>query len=194
MGVDLNGEKDERLAEMAAGGDRGAFDALVTRHRQGVYRLCWSATGNAADADDAAQETFVRVYRSLRSYDPARPFGPWLRKIAWNCGLSVRRDGSAGVPGITGSDMPEAVDAAPGPEQAASGNEERRRLAGAMAGLPADLRMVMVLRAVEGLSYGEIALAAGIPAGTVMSRLSRARKRLLAVLEAGSGAPAGGGS
>jgi RNA polymerase sigma-70 factor (ECF subfamily) len=58
-----------------------------------------------------------------------------------------------------------------------------------MAGLPAELRMVMVLRAVEGLSYGEIALAAGIPAGTVMSRLSRARTRLLAVL-----GPRGGGS
>ncbi|HSL99514.1 MAG TPA: RNA polymerase sigma factor, partial [Candidatus Limnocylindria bacterium] len=86
MGADLDGEKDESLAAQAAGGDRRAFDALVTRHRQAVYRLCWAATGNHADADDAAQETFVRVFRSLPSYDPARPFGPWLRKIAWNCG------------------------------------------------------------------------------------------------------------
>jgi len=190
MSADLDGEKDERLATLAAGGDRGAFETLVTRHRQAVYRLCWSATGNAADADDAAQETFVRVYRSLPSYDPARPFGPWLRKIAWNCGLSVRRDGNAGVPRVAGVDAPEVVDAAPGPEEAAAGNEERLRVSGAMADLPAELRMVMVLRAVEGLSYGEIAVAAGIPAGTVMSRLSRARKRLLAVL----GGRAGGGS
>jgi RNA polymerase sigma-70 factor (ECF subfamily) len=190
MRADLDGEKDERLAALAAGGDRDAFDALVTRHRQAVYRLCWSAAGNAADADDAAQETFVRVYRSLPSYDPARPFGPWLRKIAWNCGLSVRRDGNAGVPRVAEGDAPEAVDPAPGPEEAAAGNEERRRVADAMAGLPAELRMVMVLRAVEGLSYAEIALAAGIPAGTVMSRLSRARTRLLAAL----GARSGGGS
>jgi len=186
MSAGLDEERDERLAVAAANGDRSAFDALVTRHRRAVYRLCWSATGNPADADDAAQETFVRVYRSLPSYDPARPFGPWLRKIAWNCGLSVRRDGNAGVPRVSGSDAPEAVDPAPGPEESAEGNEERRRVADAMAGLPADLRAVMVLRAVEGLSYAEIASAAGIPAGTVMSRLSRARERLLAALAAGS--------
>lgn len=186
MGADLHGERDEILAERAAWGDRRAFDALVTRHRQAVYRLCWAATGNHADADDAAQETFVRVYRSLSSYDPGRPFGPWLRKIAWNCGLSVRRNGAAGVSGAVVSDAPEAVDPAPGPEESAVGNEERRRVAGAMAALPAELRTVMVLRAVEGLSYAEIAMVAGIPAGTVMSRLSRARRRLLEALEAGS--------
>jgi RNA polymerase sigma factor (sigma-70 family) len=187
MGADLDGERDESLAARAAGGDRHAFDALMTRHRQAVYRLCWAATGNHADADDAAQETFVRVFRSLSSYDPARPFGPWLRKIAWNCGLSVRRDAKAGMPLVAGSDAPEPVDPASGPEEAAAVNEQRRRVAGAMAALPAELRTVMVLRAVEGLSYAEIALVAGIPAGTVMSRLSRARKRLLDSLGTGSG-------
>ena len=186
MSAGLDEERDERLAVAAANGDRRAFDLLVTRHRRAVYRLCWSASGNPADADDAAQETFVRVYRSLPSYDPARPFGPWLRKIAWNCGLSVRRDGNAGVPRISGSEAPEAVDPAPGPEESAEGSEERRRVTDAMAGLPAELRTVLVLRAVEGLSYAEIAAAAGIPAGTVMSRLSRARERLLAALAAGS--------
>lgn len=186
MWADLEGAKDEALAAQAAGGDRRAFEALVTRHRRAVYRLCWAATGSHADADDAAQETFVRVYRSLPSYDPARPFGPWLRKIAWNCGLSVRRDGNAGVPRVAAGDAPETADPAPGPEESAAGNEEQRRMADAMAALPAELRTVMVLRAVEGLSYAEIAEAAGIPAGTVMSRLSRARKRLLEALETGS--------
>jgi RNA polymerase sigma-70 factor (ECF subfamily) len=190
METDLFDETDERLAAMAAAGDRRAFETLVTRHRQAVYRLCWSASGNHADADDAAQETFVRVFRALQSYDPGRPFGPWLRKIAWNCGLSARRDVSAGVVVIPGSEAQEAHDPGPGPEEAASGNEEKRRVAGAMAALPAELRTVMVLRAVEGLSYAEIAETAGIPAGTVMSRLSRARERLLGAL----GARAGEGS
>jgi RNA polymerase sigma-70 factor (ECF subfamily) len=184
METDLGEERDERLAVRAAGGDRRAFEVLVTRHRRAVYRLCWSATGNPADADDAAQETFLRVYRALPSYDPERPFGPWLRKIAWNCGLSVRRDGQAGVPMVSGEELPDPADPADGPEAAASGNEEKRRVAAAMAGLPAELRTVMVLRAVEGLSYAEIAEAAGIPAGTVMSRLSRARQRLVAALSA----------
>lgn len=182
MGPDLDGEKDETLAALAAGGDRRAFDALVTRHRGAVYRLCWAATGNHADADDAAQETFVRMYRSLPSYDPERPFGPWLRKIAWNCGLNVRRDVSAGVQKGAGSDGPEPADPALGPEESAAGNEERRRVAGALEALPPELRTVMVLRAVEGLSYAEIASVAEIPAGTVMSRLSRARRRLLEAL------------
>ncbi len=186
MAANLDGDKDELLAARAAEGDRRAFDALVIRHRQAIYRLCWAATGNHADADDAAQETFVRAYRSLARYDPSRPFLPWLRTIAWHCGLSVRRDGSAGVPRVAGDDAPEPADPAPGPEESAAGNEERRRVADAMAALPDDLRTVLVLRAVEGLSYADIAQVAGIPAGTVMSRLSRARKRLLDALGAGS--------
>ena len=190
MGADLAEVRDERLAALAAGGDRAAFEALVTRHRRAVYRLCWSATGNHADADDAAQETFLRVFRALRSYDPSRPFGPWLRKIAWNTSLSVGRDAKAGVPRVPESEAPEPVDPSPGPEAAASLGEETRRVAGAMAELPAELRTVLVLRAVEGLSYAEIAESAGIPAGTVMSRLSRARERMLAAL----GGEGGGGT
>ncbi len=189
MRADLDGERDERLAARAMKGDREAFDVLVTRHRQAVYRLCWAASGNHADADDAAQETFVRVYRLLPSYDPERPFVPWLRKIAWNCSISVRRDGKAGVPTVAVNEMPDVADPAPGPEDSTAGNEERRRVAGELAALPAELRTVLVLRAVEGLSYAEIAQVAGIPAGTVMSRLSRARRRLLDALGA---EPAGG--
>jgi RNA polymerase sigma-70 factor (ECF subfamily) len=184
MEPDLGEERDERLAARAAEGDRSAFETLVTRHRRSVYRLCWSVTGNPADADDAAQETFLRVFRALPSYDPERPFRPWLRKIAWNCGLSVRRDGQAGVPKVSGEELPDPADPTEGPEEAASGNEEKGRVAAAMAGLSAELRTVLVLRAVEGLSYAEIAEAVGIPAGTVMSRLSRARERLLAALSA----------
>lgn len=185
MDADLREERDERLAAMAAGGDRRAFEALVVRHREAVYRLCWSAAGNHPDADDAAQETFVRAWRSLSGYDPTRPFAPWLRKIAWNCGLSARGDGAGGIPGAAGAEADEAADPSPGPEEAASGSEERRRIEGAMASLPAELRTVMVLRAVEGLSYAEIAETAGIPSGTVMSRLSRARERLLRALGGG---------
>ena len=136
MCADLDEGTDERLAARATAGDPGAFDALVTRHRQAVYRLCWSATGNHADADDAAQETFVRLHRSLASYDPARPFLPWLRKIAWNCGLSARRGGNAGAPTVSAGDAPEPVDPKPGPEESAAGNEERRRMAEAMKNMP----------------------------------------------------------
>ncbi len=185
METNLGGERDERLAEMAAGGDRAAFEALMTRHRQAVYRLCWAATGNSFDADDAAQETFVRLFRSLPSYDATRPFGPWLRKIAWNTSLSVSRDAKAGVPRVPEGEAPEPVDPLPGPEAAAEWKEETEHVGAAMAGLPAELRTVLVLRAVEGLSYAEIAESTGVPAGTVMSRLSRARERMADLLGKG---------
>jgi RNA polymerase sigma factor (sigma-70 family) len=184
MGPDLSEERDERLAAGAAAGDRLAFEVLVTRHRRAVYRLCWSASGCHADADDAAQETFLRVYRALPSYDPQRPFLPWLRRIAWNCGLSVRRNRQGGLPVVPAEGLPDPPDPREGPEETASGEEEKRRVAAAVAALPVELRTVLVLRAVEGLSYAEIAEAAGIPAGTVMSRLSRARERLAAALQA----------
>jgi RNA polymerase sigma factor (sigma-70 family) len=189
MGADRAEEQDERLAERAAKGDRAAFEALVTRHRQAVYRLCWSATGNPADADDAAQETFVRLFRSLSSYDASRPFAPWLRKIAWNTSMSVYRDARSGVPRVPESEAPEAADPSPDPSAAAERKQEAGRVAEAMAVLPAELRTVLVLRAVEGLSYAEIAESAGIPPGTVMSRLSRARERLAVLLGKG---PEGG--
>ena len=184
MERELAEERDERLAARAAAGDRTAFEALVTRHRKAVYRLCWAAAGNHADADDAAQETFVRLYRALPSYDPGRPFLPWLRRIAWNCGLSARRDRQAGVPVVSGEELPDPADPAEGPEAEAVAKEERRRVAAAVSELPAELRTVLVLRVVDGLSYAEIAEAAGIPAGTVMSRLSRARERLASALNA----------
>ncbi len=187
MATDRAEEQDGRLAERAAKGDRAAFEALVTRHRQAVYRLCWSATGNAADADDAAQETFVRLFRSLSSYDPSRPFASWLRKIAWTTSLSLCRDAKAGVPRVPEDEVPEAADPAPDPAAAAERKQETERVSDAMAGLSPELRTVLVLRAVEGLSYAEIAESTGVPAGTVMSRLSRARDRLAALLGKGAG-------
>jgi RNA polymerase sigma-70 factor (ECF subfamily) len=186
METDRAEEQDGRLAGRAAKGDRAAFEALVTRHRRAVYRLCWSATGNPADADDAAQETFVRLFRALPSYDLSRPFLPWLRKIAWNTSLSLRRDANAGVARVPEDGLSEAADPAPGPAEAAERRQETERVAGAMEGLPPELRTVLVLRAVEGLSYAEIAEATGVPAGTVMSRLSRARDRLAAMLGRGT--------
>jgi RNA polymerase sigma-70 factor (ECF subfamily) len=184
--------EDERLAALAAAGDRDAFERLVVRHRASVYRLCRAATGCHADGDDAAQETFVRLHRSLPSFDPGRPFLPWLRKIAWNAALTVRRDGRAGVVVLALEDPPDGADEADGPEALAEKGEERRRVAAEAAKLSPELRAVLLLRVVEGLSYAEISEAAGIPTGTVMSRLSRARERLAAALREGApprGAP-----
>lgn len=86
---------DEVLAERAAAGDMEAFESLVNRHRKGVYRLARSITGNHDDADDAAQDTFVRVFRALETYDPTRPFMAWLKRITCNTSLNILRSSRA---------------------------------------------------------------------------------------------------
>jgi RNA polymerase sigma factor (sigma-70 family) len=184
--------RDETLAERAAAGDMSAFEELVNRHRMAVYRLARSITGNHHDADDAAQETFLRVFRALGSYDPARPFKPWLKRIAYNTSLNTLRASKSRSRGFVDGDFPEVADKSPRqPERM----EAKQSIAGvdqAVQGLPSELRATLLLRAVEGMSYKDIASAMGVKIGTVMSRLSRARERVLDVLEpAGSMAQRG---
>jgi len=175
--------RDEILAGQAASGSMEAFEELVNRHRMAIYRLARSITGNHDDADDAAQETFIKVYRALGTYDPERPFKPWLKRIAYNTSLNVLRASRSRSRGTTSEDLPELADPAPNPgheleaEQAASGIQL------AVSNMPAELRTTLLLRAVENMSYKDIASATGVRIGTVMSRLSRARGRVQQALE-----------
>jgi len=176
--------RDETLAGQASTGDMAAFEELVNRHRMAVYRLARSITGSHEDADDAAQETFIRVYRALGAYDPGRPFKAWLKRIAYNTSLNVLRSSRSRRGRCSDSELVQLPDPSPGPDceleagQAASGVEH------AVSSMPTELRATLLLRAVEGMSYKEIASATGVRIGTVMSRLSRARERVLEVLEA----------
>lgn len=184
--------RDETLAKRAAAGDMSAFEDLVDRHRMAVYRLARSITGNHHDADDAAQETFLRVYRGLGSYDPDRPFKPWLKRIAYNTSLNTVRARKSSSRGFVDVDLPEVEDQSP---RQLERMEAKQSIAGvdhAVQTLPSELRATLLLRAVEGMSYKDIATAMGVKIGTVMSRLSRARERVLDVLEpAGSMAQRG---
>jgi RNA polymerase sigma-70 factor (ECF subfamily) len=172
------------LAAGAAAGDLEAFEELVNRHRMSVYRLARSITGNHDDADDAAQEAFFRLYRSLSSYDPQRPFTPYLRRIAYNTSLNVLRAGRARGRGVTVSEMPDAADLSPNPYEAAETKAMGKHFQVALEQLSAELRGTFLLRASEGMSYSEIAQATGVRIGTVMSRLSRARERILKTVQA----------
>lgn len=185
----MNGSSDEKLAAEAAGGDLQAFEELVNRHRMSVYRLARSITGNHDDADDAAQETFIRLYRSLSSYDSGRPFAPYLRRIAYNTGLNVLRAARAKGRGVIVWEMPDIPDAAQNPHEAMETKDMGRHFQQALGELSAELRATFLLRASEGMSYIEIARTTGVRIGTVMSRLSRARERILKEVQSAGALP-----
>ena len=175
--------QDETLAKKAAAGDMSAFEELVDRHRMAVYRLARSITGNHHDADDAAQETFLRVYRALGSYDPDRPFKPWLKRIAYNTSLNTIRASKSRSRGFVNGDLPDVADQSPRQPERMEAKQSAANVDRAVQTLPSELRATLLLRAVEGMSYKDIATAMGVKIGTVMSRLSRARERVLDVLE-----------
>lgn len=176
-------ERDEILAGRAASGDMEAFEELVNRHRMAVYRLARSITGNHDDADDAAQETFIRVYRALDTYDPMRSFKAWLKRIAYNTSLNVLRASRIRSGKRAVSDLPELPDPSPGPDCELEAGQTASSVQLAVSSMPMELRATLLLRAVEGMSYKDIASATGVRIGTVMSRLSRAREKVLKALE-----------
>lgn len=146
-----------------------------------MHRIVYRILRNAEDAADVTQVAFVRAFRSLHRWREEFDFHPWLYRIAVNAALTEldrrRRHRAADV-----DEVPERLLPHPAheesPLEAASRREMLGRLDRALEALPTDFRVVFLLRAVEGLSYDEIAQTLDIPRGTVMSRLSRAREAL----------------
>jgi RNA polymerase sigma-70 factor (ECF subfamily) len=170
---------DVELIHRVQSGDTGAFDELMTRYAASVYKVTYSLLRNHADADDLSQETFIRAYKAIGRFDEQYQFYTWVRRIAVNlCFNHLKRSKKFRFESLPMADG-EAVSvdiADPRPQSADSGL--RRDLDRALAKLPSDQRAVFVLRVNEEMSYDEISKALGIPAGTVMSRLNRARQKL----------------
>jgi RNA polymerase sigma-70 factor (ECF subfamily) len=182
-------ERDGELVRRTLAGDRPAFDILVGRYQRGLYALIRGIVRNSADADDLVQEAFFRAYRYLDRFDTDRNFRPWIFKIGANLSfqhLRKQRRGSwlsidAEDPS-TGRTLGDRLKS-PGAEDAVPRRAEYRRLSEAMDQLPPLYRSILVLRAVHELHYEEIAETLCIPVGTVMSRLSRARRALRELIE-----------
>ena len=168
-------EMDDRdLIACAQQGDRQAFTELVCRHQTAVVGVIYRMCGDAQQAEDAAQEAFVRVWQNLKSYKPQHPFRSWLYRIAVNAALdSLRRERPS-----TDLDSLSLADPDKGPERTVEENQRAAQVRKAIAHLSAPLRLVLVLREYQELSYQEIAEALNIPTGTVMSRLNTARSQL----------------
>ncbi|ADU50535.1 RNA polymerase, sigma-24 subunit, ECF subfamily [Thermaerobacter marianensis DSM 12885] len=173
---------DEALVQRAREGDLDAFTALVERYQVAVYNLCLRLTNQPADAADAAQEVFLRVYTNLRRFQGRGPFRSWVYRIAVNtCRDELRRRRRRPVPALA----PPGPDAHPlpagddgDPARAVVGREVQAAIQDALGRLPEVFRTVVVLRDVEGLSYEEVAAVLGVSIGTVKSRVHRGRVML----------------
>ncbi|HSD30019.1 MAG TPA: sigma-70 family RNA polymerase sigma factor [Vicinamibacteria bacterium] len=177
------------LLARARQGDLAAFEEVVRQYQRRVYGVALRIVRAHDVADDVAQEAFVRAWRSLDRFDLARPFGPWVCRIAANLAVNHVRSPRAREEALPDGHA-ETPSGDRGPLGAILDAEAKRVLDEAVAGLGPEQRAVFVLRAVEEMSYAEIAEALGISQGTVMSRLFRARERLARALAPYLGAAA----
>lgn len=181
-------DPDAELVAAAITGDRDAFEALVRRHQTRIVNYAMAIVKYPADAEDVAQETFIRAYRSLTRFRGDSSFKTWLYTIATNAartGLERRiRRNRLEDESLDDEAAPLAAGDVPaGGADAETTLLQRESIDRALAALPPDLRIAVVLRDVEGLDYKEIAAATGAPIGTVESRIFRARRRLRALLQ-----------
>ena len=178
-------ETDAELARGALAGDVRAQRALVDRHRDALYRLARTATGDPEEALDVVQEAFLAAFGALHRYDPARSLRGWLAAITLNKSRDwMRRQKVRRFLRLPGSDDAALLvrDEAPLPDEVAQQRDALAITARAVAALPPNLKDVLLLRTTEGLSQTETALALGVSEKAVETRLYRARQKLAAVL------------
>jgi RNA polymerase sigma factor (sigma-70 family) len=175
--------EEEELVDRARNGDVTAYEQLVRMYQDLAARTAYVITGGAADAQDAAQEAFVKAYYSLGRFRAGAPFRPWLLRIVANEAINRRRSARRQVGlALRAAEGRLQDDAVPSPEGAALAQDEHRRLVAAMNQLRPEDRLVIAYRYWFDLSEAEMADALGCARGTVKSRLSRALARLREVL------------
>ena len=178
-------DQERAWIEQALGGDRAAFGQLVRAYERPVYNLTYRMLGNPAEAEDAAQETFLRAYSKLATYQPERRFVNWLLSIASHyCIDRLRRKSRAPQLSLEEPLPPEWLTSdAPRPDEVVSRNQERERVRKVLDTLPSDYRAAVVLRYWYGLSYQEIAETTGSTESAIKSRLHRARRMMATQLQ-----------
>ena len=159
-------------------GDVSAFTQLVEAYQKPVYNLCYRMLGNAEDAEDAAQETFLRAYKSIRRYDNDRPFSTWLLSISAHYCIDQIRKRRLAIVSIEDLPVPDVPDPSFGPETATARGEEQRRIRALLEALDETDRAAVVMYYWYDFSYEEICQALSLTMSAVKSRLHRARRAM----------------
>lgn len=164
--------------KQAQNGDAEAFARLVELYQKPVFNLCYRMLGEPAEAEDAAQETFLRAYRSLRRYDDNRPFGTWLLSIAAHYCIDKLRKQRMSTVSTDGVESYQLTDNHPGPEGALAQREEQRMVQELLQELNPIERAAVVMYYWYDYSYAEIGAALSLTESAVKSRLHRARRAM----------------
>lgn len=176
---------DWQLVQRVQGGDKTAFDVLVLKYQHKIVKLVMRYVQDPSESLDVAQEAFIKAYKALPNFRGESAFYTWLYRIAINTAknylVSRKRrplDYDVDLQDPTQYEMQARLSDVETPEGHALGEEVREVVAEAVEKLPEDLRMAIVLREIEGMSYEEIAQAMECPVGTVRSRIFRAREAI----------------
>ena len=173
---------DRDLVLRTRRGEVEAFGEVVARYQQSVFNVCYRMLGERMEAEDLAQETFIRAYKRLETFEVERPFGPWIRRVAANVCLNhIQRRRPESYEFDEERDRSPAADRQE-PETYLQGAQNAEEVRQAIVALPAHYRAVIELRHYQEMSYSEISEVLELPLSDVKSHLYRARKKLARLL------------
>ncbi|MDO8804922.1 MAG: sigma-70 family RNA polymerase sigma factor [Elusimicrobiota bacterium] len=176
-------ETETELVRRCLKGDNSAFAGILEIYQDRIYSFALRLLKDPVAAEDAAQEAFVKAFRALSSYNPARPFSSWLFRIAHNACMDALRAGNKTV-SLDGEDFPDLPDRSAGVEDMVADSLDAERIEALLASLPPLYSEVLLLAYREDMGPAEIARVIGAPEGTVKARLFRARELIKVKLTA----------
>ena len=180
-----NDRTEQYIIQRAKNGDRNAFAELVNLYKDRVFHISYRMLASRQEAEDVAQETFMRVYNNLANYDPQYKFSTWIYRIATNLSIDfIRRRKQnlsldADISGVDGLDWHDRLaDTGRGPEEEVLADELQNQVQDAILDLSPKYRSVMVLRYIDDLSLQEISDTVSLPVSTIKTRIHRGREAL----------------
>ena len=182
-------DQDPNLVKKCLAGDDTAWSALLETHTRKIYNLCYRFTGRPSESEDLTQEVFIKIFQTLRTYDPSQgSFSTWLYRVARNHLVDhyrrTKKDRlTASLDDEATGFREETPSTEAGPSSHVEARERKELLQRALERLSPDLREAVVLRDLQDLDYAEIAQVLGVPEGTVKSRINRGRLELARVLK-----------